>query len=184
MKKSGNSVMGWPASGKQPGVMGWPTNSPQSGSGGGGGTGGYSGGMVGSVGGGGGGMGNRFPRSQYQTSIDATRQVYDPTRSLERLRANPGFQFASPAANSHANDLYRYMGQSNAVGLGRDATKAQMGYALPALQAQNQSVLGGLANLTQQTANRGQESSAYDSMRYRWLNNTIGQAFGALGGLR
>jgi len=181
MSKASNSVMGWPTNRKQPGVMGWP-------SGGGGGMSGAIGGRGGGGGSGGGGMGGAigsyFPRSQYQTSIDATRQIYDPTKSLARLRASPGFQFASPAANAHANDLYRYMGQSNAVGLGRDATKAQMAYAIPALQAQNQSVLGGLANLTQQTANRGQESSAYDSMRYRWLNNTIGQAFGALGGLR
>lgn len=121
--------------------------------------------------------------NQYRTNIDATKQIYDPTGGKQRLAAPRKFSGPKPV-QQHAADVYRHLGQNNAVNFGRMATQAQNAYAPAALQAQNQSVLGGLANLTQQSANQASESSAYDNMRYRWLNNTIGAAFGALGGLR
>lgn len=119
----------------------------------------------------------------YRTSIDATKSIYQPEASQRRLTQEAPLRFQSPAATQHAQDVYRGQGQAAAVNMGRNATQAQNQYYQAAQRAQNDSVLGGLANLSQEQSNRYAESQAADQIRYRFLNDMLGSAFGALGGL-
>ena len=121
---------------------------------------------------------------QYKTNIDATKQVFDPSRGQKNLQAPAPLRFASPAASQLAQDVYRGQGQAAAVNLGRAATQAQNQYYLSAQRAQDQSVLGGLSNLAQQQANRFAEAQAAEQTRYRVLNDLLSGAFGALGALK
>lgn len=115
----------------------------------------------------------------YKTAIDATRKVYDPSQSQKNLQSPAPLTFGSPAATQHAQDVYRGVGQNAAVNMGRNATQAQNQYYLAAQRAQDQSVLGGLANLSQEQANRFGEAQAAEQNRYRLMSSM----FGALGGL-
>ena len=116
---------------------------------------------------------------QYKTAIDATKQVYDPSQAQKNLQAATPLKFSSPAATQHAQDVYRGVGQNAAVNMGRNATQAQNQYYLAAQRAQDQSVLGGLANLQQEQANRFGEAMSEEQARYRLMNDM----FGALKGL-
>lgn len=120
---------------------------------------------------------------QYRTNIDATRKVHDPSKGQRQLQSPAPLKFGSRAGTQHAQDVYRGQGQAAAVNLGRDSTQAQNAYYLAAQRAQDQSVLGGLSNLSQQQANRFSEAQAADQTRYRLLNDVFSGAFGALGGL-
>jgi hypothetical protein len=117
---------------------------------------------------------------QYQTAIDATKQVYNPAASQKNLQAPAPMKFQSPAATQHGQDVYRGQGQQAAVSLGRNATQAQNQYYLAAQRAQDQSVLGGLANLQQEQANRFGEAQAMDQSRYRMMNDIFGSALRGL----
>lgn len=116
---------------------------------------------------------------QYKTAIDATKKVYDPSQNQKNLQAPAPLAFRSPAATQHAQDVYRGVGQNAAVNMGRNATQAQNQYYLAAQRAQDQSVLGGLANLQQEQANRFGEAQSAEQTRYKLMNDM----FGALKGL-
>lgn len=117
---------------------------------------------------------------QYQTAIDATKQVYNPAQSQKNLQAPAPMKFASPAATQHGQDVYRGIGQNAAVNVGRNATQAQNQYYLAAQRAQDQSVLGGLANLQQEQANRFGEAQAMSQSRNRMINDIFGSALKGL----
>lgn len=116
----------------------------------------------------------------YTTGIDATKKVYDPAKSQQNLQAPAPLKFAAPAATQHAQDVYRGQGQNAAVNLGRNATQAQNQYYTAAQSAQNQSVLGGLANMQQQQANQYGEALATDQIRTRLMNDMFGSALRGL----
>jgi len=117
---------------------------------------------------------------QYKTNIDATRQVYSPSGGANMLRRPLPAKYQSKAATQHGQDVYRGQGQQAALDLSRNSQQAQNQYYLAAQRAQDQSVLGGLANLSQQQANRMSEAQQASTIRYRLLNDLFS---GALGGL-
>jgi hypothetical protein len=119
----------------------------------------------------------------YRTSIDSSKQVFDPTQGQARLRQKPGVQFRAPAANQHFQDVYRAQGQKAAVDLGRAATENQNQYYMTAQKAQDQSVLAGLNAMAQRQANAYQRQSEADRIRYGFLNDIMSGSTGLLGGL-
>jgi hypothetical protein len=121
---------------------------------------------------------------QFKTNIGTSKQVFDPSSGQSALRAAPALQFGSPAASELAQDVYRGQGQAAAVNLGRASAQAQNQYYLAAQRAQDQSVLGGLSNLSQQQANRVSEAQQAEQTRYRALNDLLSGAFGAIGALK
>lgn len=119
----------------------------------------------------------------YQTSIDAGKQVFNPAEGQRNLTAQPAVNFGSPAANQHFQNMYRAQGQKAAMDLGRAATQNQNQYYMTAQRAQDQSVLGGLGLLSEQQANDSQRSLEADRMRYRLMDQMFGGSNGVLGGL-
>lgn len=120
---------------------------------------------------------------QYNTAIDPSQKVFDPSQGQRRLQQQPAVQFKSPAANQHFQDMYRAQGQKAAVDLGRAATQNQNQYYQTAQKAQDQSVLAGLNLMAQQQANQYQQQSQADRIRYQFLNDIMGSTTGLLGGL-
>jgi hypothetical protein len=120
---------------------------------------------------------------KYQTAIDTTKQVYDPSPGQRALAAAPPGQFKSPAANQHFQNMYRAQGQKAAVELGRAAQQSQNNYYMASQRAQDQSVLGGLNLLSDQQANAAQRQSEADAMKYRFVNSFLTGPNGLLGGL-
>lgn len=119
----------------------------------------------------------------FRTSIDSTKQVFDPSQGQARLTKQPPVAFQSPAATQHFQDVYRGQGQKAAVDLGRAATENQNNYYATAQKAQDQSVLAGLGLLGEQQANAYQRQSIADQMRYKYLEDIMSGPKGLLGGL-
>ena len=121
--------------------------------------------------------------NEYQTTIDSTKQIFDPTQGQRRLTGKPAVQFQSPAVNQHFQDVYRAQGQRAAVDLGRASTQNQNAYYQTAQKAQDQSVLAGLGLLAQQQANEYQRQTEADRIRYKWMEDMMSGPKGLLGGL-
>lgn len=121
--------------------------------------------------------------TNYETKIDSTKQIFDPSRGQQRLRSAPGQMFRSAGANQHFADTYRAQGQKAAMDLGRASTENQNAYYQASQKAQDQSVLSGLGLLSQQQANAYQRQAQADQMKYRFMEDIMGGSQGILGGL-
>lgn len=123
-----------------------------------------------------------MPNFDYKTAIDSSRQVFDPDRGQRTLRTPPPVSFSAPSAQRHMMDVYRGQGQQGAVNLGRATTEAQNQYYMSAQRAQDQSVLAGLQNMAERQANAYQRQAEQDRIRYKFLDDILGNG-GVLGGL-
>lgn len=120
---------------------------------------------------------------QVNTSIDSSKQAFDPWAGTQALRA-PAPQIYKNATNqSHFADIYKPLAQKEAVNVSREATQQQGQYYNAAADAQNRSVLSGLGLLAKQKENAQQRQLAAQDMAYGWARDLMGGFNGILGGL-